>query len=103
MTMDYQTSDIGLSAYLMMQGFKLISAKKLGNGRFEFTFEDTSSYNHYMVVYDSGNSTSGDRIKLYVNLFVIFFEKGNAKEYTISPNLSLSKELFSSLKILFVF
>ena len=41
--MDYQTSDIGLSAYLMMQGFKLISAKKLGNGRFEFTFEDTSS------------------------------------------------------------
>ena len=31
------------------------------------TFEDTSSYNHYMVVYDSGNSTSGDRIKLYVN------------------------------------
>ena len=41
MSMDYQTSDIGLSAYLMMRGFKLISAKKLGNGRFEFTFEDS--------------------------------------------------------------
>ena len=32
----------------------------------------------------------------------IFFEKGIAKEYAIFSKLSLSKELFSSLKMLFV-
>jgi len=30
-------------------------------------FRDTSSWYHIVVVYDSGNNTSGDRVKIYVN------------------------------------
>lgn len=30
-------------------------------------FIDTSSWYHIVVVYDSGNNTSGDRVKIYVN------------------------------------
>ena len=30
-------------------------------------FRDTNSWYHIVVVYDSGNNTSGDRVKIYVN------------------------------------
>ena len=36
----YKTSDIGIAAYVMMRGLKLISAGRAKNsGRFEFVFE----------------------------------------------------------------
>jgi hypothetical protein len=36
----YTTSDIGIAAYVMMRGLKLISASRGKSGRFEFLFED---------------------------------------------------------------
>ncbi len=36
----YMTSDIGIAAYVMMRGLKLISASRGKSGRFEFVFED---------------------------------------------------------------
>ena len=36
----YVTSDIGIAAYVMMRGLKLISASRGKSGRFEFVFED---------------------------------------------------------------
>lgn len=40
----YSTSDIGIAAYVMMRGLKLISASRAKNsGRFEFVFEDPSN------------------------------------------------------------
>ena len=36
----YVTSDIGIAAYVMMRGLKLISASRGKSGRFEFIFED---------------------------------------------------------------
>jgi hypothetical protein len=37
---EFKTSDLPLTAYLVIKGFKLLSAKKVSNGRFEFTIED---------------------------------------------------------------
>ena len=36
----YETSDLALAAYLTFRGLKLISAKKLPSGRFQFVIED---------------------------------------------------------------
>lgn len=35
----YETSDIAISAYLVMRGINLVSAMKVGN-KFKFTFEN---------------------------------------------------------------
>ena len=37
---EFKTSDLGLAAFMFMRGLKLISAKKLSNGRFEFILND---------------------------------------------------------------
>ena len=36
----FETSDIGIAAYVMMRGLKLRSATKSAKGRFSFEFED---------------------------------------------------------------
>ena len=36
----FETSDIGVAAYVMMKGLKLQSATRDGRGRFKFIFED---------------------------------------------------------------
>ena len=40
MNNNYQTSDIAISAYLMMKGFKLLSAGKSSSGKYNFLFDD---------------------------------------------------------------
>ena len=37
---NYKTSDLGIAAYLMTKGLKLINASKEPSGRFLFLFED---------------------------------------------------------------
>jgi len=36
----YETSDLALAAYLTFKGLKLVSAKKLLSGRFQFIMDD---------------------------------------------------------------
>ncbi len=36
----YNTSDIGIAAYLQLRGFKLRECHRLENGKFHFSFED---------------------------------------------------------------
>jgi hypothetical protein len=38
----FVTSDIGIAAYLQLQGIKLVSCKRLESGKFHFEFEDPS-------------------------------------------------------------
>jgi len=48
---NYVTSDLSLAAFLMMKGYKLLSAGKQGN-RFEFIFEDkNNSANSHALEY----------------------------------------------------
>tara|TARA_Y100001963_G_scaffold160093_1_gene267760 strand:- start:11488 stop:11706 length:219 start_codon:yes stop_codon:yes gene_type:complete len=42
---NYTTSDLSLAAFLMMKGYKLVSAGNPGR-RFEFIFEDKNSSAH---------------------------------------------------------
>ena len=37
----YETSDIAISAYLVMRGINLVAASKIGN-KFKFVFDNTS-------------------------------------------------------------
>ena len=37
----YDTSDLALAAFLLMQGVSLVSAKKDASGKFKFTFDDS--------------------------------------------------------------
>jgi hypothetical protein len=39
----YETSDLALAAYLTFRGLKLLSAKRLQSGRFQFVIEDEKS------------------------------------------------------------
>ncbi len=39
----YTTSDIGIAAYLQLQGFKLLVCKRAQGGRFYFEFADPDS------------------------------------------------------------
>ena len=39
---EFVTSDIGIAAYLQLQGFKLVSCKRLDSGKFYFKFDDPS-------------------------------------------------------------
>ena len=36
----FETSDIGIAAYVMMRGLKLVHASRNNNGRFIFSFDD---------------------------------------------------------------
>ena len=36
----YNTSDIGIAAYLQLKGFKLKECKRLETGKFYFSFDD---------------------------------------------------------------
>jgi len=36
----YTTSDIGIAAYLQLNGYKIVECKRLDSGRFYFAFED---------------------------------------------------------------
>ena len=38
----FSTSDIGIAAYLQLQGHKLVTCKRLEGGKFFFEFEDTA-------------------------------------------------------------
>ncbi len=38
----FVTSDIGIAAYLQLQGVKLISCRRLDSGKFHFEFDDPS-------------------------------------------------------------
>ena len=42
----YKTSDLGIAAYLMTKGLKLVSACKEQTGRFKFVFDDPDSLAH---------------------------------------------------------
>lgn len=37
----YETSDLALAAYLTLKGLKLLSAKRLESGRFQFILDDS--------------------------------------------------------------
>ncbi len=57
----YKTSDIGIAAFIMMKGLKLIEAKRSQSGRFSFVFEDTNDLgNSYAVDYLNSESAKFD-------------------------------------------
>ena len=39
----YNTSDIGIAAYLQLRGIKLKECKRLESGKFHFSFDDPNS------------------------------------------------------------
>ena len=57
----FQTSDIGIAAYVMMKGLKLKEATKSFNGRFSFVFDDPNNVGHsYAVDYVNSESAKFD-------------------------------------------
>ena len=57
----FETSDIGIAAYVMMRGLKLLSAKRGHRGRFNFVFEDSSDLGrNYAVDYVNSESAKFD-------------------------------------------
>jgi len=57
----YKTSDIGIAAFIMMKGLKLIEAKRSQSGRFSFVFEDINDLgNSYAVDYLNSESAKFD-------------------------------------------
>ena len=57
----YETSDIGIAAYIMMRGLKLKSASRGVKGRFLFVFEDPSDLGRvYEVDYVNSESARFD-------------------------------------------
>ena len=57
----FQTSDIGIAAYVMMKGLKLQNAAKGHNGRFNFTFDDPNNEGEqYAVDYVNSESAKFD-------------------------------------------
>ena len=53
----FQTSDIGIAAFVMMKGLKLRKAAKTHNGRFSFVFDDPNNLGQQLSV-DYVNSES---------------------------------------------
>ena len=53
----FETSDIGVAAYIMMKGLKLKSATREKNGRFKFVFNDPKNIGQSLAV-DFVNSES---------------------------------------------
>jgi hypothetical protein len=57
----FQTSDIGIAAFVMMKGLKLKTAKKSHSGRFAFVFEDPDQLGQqYAVDYVNSESAKFD-------------------------------------------
>jgi hypothetical protein len=57
----FQTSDIGIAAYVMMKGLRLKIANRSSNGRFVFIFEDpTGLGNKYAVDYVNSEAARFD-------------------------------------------
>ncbi len=57
----YKTSDIGIAAFIMMKGLKLIEAKRTQTGRFSFIFEDPNDMaKKYAVDYLNSESAKFD-------------------------------------------
>ena len=57
----YKTSDIGIAAFMMMKGLKLVEAKRAQNGRFSFVFEDPNDQaRSYAVDYVNSESAKFD-------------------------------------------
>ena len=47
---NFETSDIGVAAYVMMKGLRLLNASRDHRGRFRFTFEDTKGVGQQLSV-----------------------------------------------------
>ena len=58
---------IGFSSTGQLQFYNHVSGGASGNKKTTALFRDTSAFYHVVVVYDSANSTAGDRMKIYVN------------------------------------
>ena len=57
----YETSDIGIAAYVMMRGLKLKDASRGVKGRFSFVFEDPKNLGRiYEVDYVNSESARFD-------------------------------------------
>tara|TARA_B100001113_G_C20789938_1_gene483410 strand:- start:176 stop:397 length:222 start_codon:yes stop_codon:yes gene_type:complete len=57
----YKTSDIGIAAFMMMKGLKLIEAKRANTGRFSFVFDDPKDLaKTYAVDYVNSESAKFD-------------------------------------------
>ena len=57
----FQTSDIGIAAYVMMKGLKLKQASRGHNGRFSFVFDDPQDLGKkYAVDYVNSESARFD-------------------------------------------
>ena len=57
----FQTSDIGIAAFVMMKGLKLKQASKSHSGRFSFIFEDPKNEGpQYAVDYVNSESARFD-------------------------------------------
>ena len=58
---NYRTSDIGIAAFIMMKGLRLIEAKRSSSGRFSFVFEDPKDLGQkYAVDYVNSESARFD-------------------------------------------
>ena len=69
----YKTSDIGIAAFIMMKGLKLIEAKRSQTGRFSFVFEDPNDQAKKLAV-DYLNSESAKFDANMKNLKNILFK-----------------------------
>lgn len=57
----FETSDIGIAAYVMMRGLKVVSAARGPGGRFNFVFEDPGNLGQkYSVDYINSESARFD-------------------------------------------
>jgi hypothetical protein len=57
----FETSDIGIAAYVMMRGLRVINAARGPGGRFNFVFEDPNGLgNKYAVDYINSESARFD-------------------------------------------
>tara|TARA_R110001583_G_scaffold57149_1_gene171636 strand:+ start:580 stop:801 length:222 start_codon:yes stop_codon:yes gene_type:complete len=69
----YKTSDIGIAAFIMMKGLKLVEAKRAQSGRFSFIFQDPSDSARSLAV-DYVNSESAKFDAHIKNLKNILFK-----------------------------
>jgi len=57
----YKTSDIGIAAFIMMKGLRLVEAKRGPTGRFSFIFDDPGDLaNSFAVDYLNSESAKFD-------------------------------------------
>lgn len=69
----FETSDIGIAAYVMMKGLRLQSATRTQSGRFKFVFNDPDSKGKLFAV-DYVNSESAKFDAHMKNLKNILFK-----------------------------